>query len=56
MKKFKPLTFTKWLEGNEEELYIMAAESGADRESDYDAEDYAEAKYSEYLKKGYEKI
>lgn len=46
----KLLSYDQWLEINEEELYISAAESGADREYDYDAEAYAEACYEEYCK------
>lgn len=48
--KVMPADFDKWLENNEEELYIAAAESGADRELDYCPEAYSEKKYEEYLR------
>jgi len=40
--------FDTWYEENEDEIYISAAESGADRELDYDAEAYAERMYDQY--------
>jgi len=40
--------FDEWYEENEDEIYISAAESGADRELDYDAEAYAERMYDQY--------
>ena len=44
-----PKTMEEWLETNEDELYIMAAESGRDREGCYDPCDYAEKHYEQYL-------
>ena len=43
------LDFETWYNENEDELYIKAAETGADREYDYDAEVFAEAQYEQYL-------
>jgi len=43
------LEFDEWLEENEEEVSISAAETGADREMDYAAEAYAESMYDDYL-------
>ena len=43
------LEFDEWLEENDDEVYISAAETGADREMDYDAEAYAESCYDDYL-------
>lgn len=44
------LTFREYCEINDEELYILAAETGADREYDYDAEVFALDHYREYIK------
>lgn len=44
-----PLNFEEWYDVNEEEVYMEAAESGADREMDYDSEKYFEEKYEKYL-------
>lgn len=41
--------FLTWYEENEEELSIYAAESGMDREYDFNSEDYHEERYEEYL-------
>ena len=43
-------TYEEWLEENEDELRIADAESGADRELDYDEEALREKQYFEYLK------
>ena len=44
------LTFTEYCEINDEELYILAAETGAYLEPEYDAEEFAWEQYEEYLK------
>lgn len=38
LKKINNESFEEWSERNEEELTILFAESGADRESDFDRE------------------
>jgi hypothetical protein len=43
------MTFEKWCEKNEEELHIMFAETGMDRELDFDAEREIEEYYQRYL-------
>jgi hypothetical protein len=45
----KILEFDEWFEINEEEVPISAAETGADREMDYNPEDYALSMYDDYL-------
>ena len=40
--------FDEWYAEHEDDIYISAAESGADREMDYDAEAYAEWIYDQY--------
>lgn len=45
-----PLSYEHWYEQNHEELDIACAESGADRELDFDKEAYFEQKYEEYVK------
>ena len=42
--------FERWFDENEERLSIEAAETGADRELDFDFESFCEHKYSEFLK------
>ena len=44
------LTFEEWLATNEDESMIAAAETGADRELDYNAELYLEKCYDAYLR------
>ena len=44
------LDYEAWAETYEEELYILAAESGADREYDFDEDRFYEKQYEEYLK------
>lgn len=44
------LNFDQWLEANQEELDIKAAETGADRELDYDSDAFYEKEYEVYLK------
>lgn len=46
------MEFEDWLENNEEELTIECAETGADRELDFDFERFCEYRYEEYLKNG----
>lgn len=45
-----PLEYDKWFELNENELGIAFAESGADRELDFDYERECEKGYEKYLK------
>jgi len=52
-KKMK-MEFEEWCEKNEEELYIMFAETGMDRELDFNAEDEIEKRYEKYLKENVE--
>jgi len=42
--------FEEWYEENEELLDIYAAESGADRELDFDSERFAEDMYDQYVR------
>jgi hypothetical protein len=42
------LNFEDWYNENEEELSIKAAESGIDREYDFDSDDYIEREYEKY--------
>ena len=39
------ITYDEWYENNEDRLYIECAESGADRELDFDFEKFCEAEY-----------
>lgn len=41
--------FREWLSRHDEELRISAAESGADRELDFDSEQYAEDRYHAFI-------
>ena len=43
------LSFEEWYIKNEEALIISASESGADRELDFDSENYADNEYYKYL-------
>tara|TARA_B100000809_G_scaffold200711_1_gene201028 strand:- start:228 stop:419 length:192 start_codon:yes stop_codon:yes gene_type:complete len=43
------MTFEEWLELNEENMSIYFAETGMDRELDFDVEDELERCYEEYL-------
>ena len=43
------IEFEEWREKNEEELSIMFAETGTDRELDFNVEDELERCYQEYL-------
>ena len=43
------LNYEAWYELNEEELYIKFAETGADRELDFDSEREFDREYEEYL-------
>ena len=43
------LTFEQWSEANEVEVQIRSAETGADRELDFDAEDALERAYEDYV-------
>ncbi len=45
------LNFDEWYDKNSEELYIAAAESGADREFGYDSEKMLEDAYQVYCEK-----
>lgn len=43
-----PLEFEQWLDINEDELKIQAAESGLDRDLDFDVENFLEREYEKY--------
>ena len=43
------MTFEEWLELNEENMSIYFAETGMDRELDFNVEDELERCYEEYL-------
>ena len=43
------LTFEEWYKLNEERINIELAESGADREMDFDSEREFEDRYEQYL-------
>jgi hypothetical protein len=43
------LSFENWYELNEEEINIELAESGADRELDFNSEQEFENRYQKYL-------
>lgn len=47
----KKLSYEEWYVENEEEIYIELAESGADRELDFDSEREFEKRYEIYLEK-----
>ena len=47
----EPLTFDEWYELNEEEINIELAESGADREPDFNLEEEFDRRYEEYRNK-----
>ena len=42
------LSFDEWVEENEEELIILFAENGADREMDFDFEEESYRLYEQY--------
>ena len=44
-----PITFDEWYEANEENINLELAESGADREMDFDSEKEFEKRYETYL-------
>ena len=44
------IAFEEWCEKNEEELSIMFAETGMDRELDFNIENELEELYEKYLK------
>lgn len=46
----KPLNYDEWLGSHEEDLQILAAETGADREMDFNYETYLEEAYETYRK------
>ena len=46
------LNFDEWLNENYFDLNCEAAESGMDRELDFDRDLFEEKKYDEYIKKG----
>ena len=45
----KKLSYEDWYEANEEEIAIELAESGADREMDFNSEAEYEKRYEKYL-------
>jgi len=49
------LNFSEWCEANEEELSILWAETGADREYDFNVERELEKQYDEYIERELEK-
>lgn len=49
MNKEIELSFEQWICENEEEINIQLAESGADRELDFDIEKEYENRYEKYL-------
>lgn len=44
-----PLTFEEWYDINDSDLSCIAAETGADRDGDFNSEDFAEEQYFKYL-------
>ena len=48
-KKMTKLTFEEWYDENEEEIWIELAETGADREMDFNSEVEFELRYNRYL-------
>ena len=50
------MTYEEWYALNEQDLYIEAAETGADREYDYDSEDYAEEAYDVYCNRWFNSV
>ena len=46
----RELSYVEWVYINEEDIRIELAESGADREMDFDIEAEFEARYEDYLK------
>ena len=46
------LEFDEWLDENYDELYIQAAETGEDRELDFDMEKMLEREYALYIMRG----
>ena len=44
------LNYETWIEQNNDNLYILAAESGADREYDFDGNKFCEEQYEDYLR------
>ena len=49
----KKMTYEEWLDSHEEELFIKFAETGMDRELDFDMELEIEKEYEKYLNKTY---
>jgi len=45
----KKLTYDEWYGENQDRIYIELAESGADREMEYDPEEEFNQRYQEYL-------
>ncbi len=43
------LTFEEWYDENEDKIWIELAETGADREMDFDSEKEFELRYNKYL-------
>ena len=48
--KMKDVTYEEWYEKNEEELYIKFAETGMDRELDFNVENEMEKEYFKWLR------
>jgi hypothetical protein len=47
--KIDEMSYEEWYEKNEEELHIMFAETGMDRELDFNVEDEIEKEYLKYI-------
>ena len=45
-----PMIYASWIKVHEEELEIAAAESGADREHDFNPDEWYESHYEEYVR------
>lgn len=45
----QPLSYADWYSTNEDEIYIELAETGSDREMDFDSEREFDDKYEKYL-------
>lgn len=49
------MSFEEWYDYNEEEVYIYLAETGADREMDYDSENWFDILYITYQNWAYDR-
>lgn len=46
----RPLSFEEWQEENSDQVSILLAETGADRELDFNPENELDTRYNEYLR------